>query len=117
MKHRRFFALVVLIGLSALARAQDRVNGANWPLAQKFNKEFVAQHVQEVSVSPQWIGKTDTFWYASRTATGMKYWKVDPAKKDKAPLFDHVVLAAAISEATHKPTDADTLRLDRLVVA
>ena len=49
--------------------------------------------------------------------TGTQYWKVDPAKKEKTPLFDHVALAAALSEASKKPLDADTLRLDRVVVA
>ena len=117
MMHRRLFAIVIIVGLGTLARGQDRVTGANYPLAQKFNREFVSQHVQEASVSPQWIGKTDVFWYSSRTATGMKYWKVDAAKKEKSPLFDHVVLAAALSEATHKPLDAETLRLDRLTVS
>jgi dienelactone hydrolase len=73
--------------------------------------------VREVSVAPQWIGKTDTFWYSVRTSTGMRYWKVDPTKKGKAPLFDHALLAAALSEASKKPLDADTLRLDRVVVA
>ena len=42
------------------------------------------------TVAPQWIGKTDAFWYAARTATGTRYWKVDPAKKEKVPLFDHI---------------------------
>jgi dipeptidyl aminopeptidase/acylaminoacyl peptidase len=107
-------AFVVLV---RLAPAQDRVTGANYPLAQKFNSEFVGQHVQVAGVLPQWIGKTDTFWYAARTATGNRYWKVDPAKKDKGPLFDHAVLAAALSEAGKKPLDAETLRLDRATVS
>ena len=67
--------------------------------------------------SPQWIGKTDSFWYASRAPTGTRYWKVDPTKKEKLPLFDHVVLAAALSEAAKKPLDGDTLRIDRAVVS
>jgi dipeptidyl aminopeptidase/acylaminoacyl peptidase len=115
----RYHALsaVLFVALATTSPAQDRVTGANYPLAQKFNKDFVAQHVQESSVAPQWIGKTDVFWYASRTPTGTRYWKVDPAKKDKSPLFDHVALAAALSEAAKKPLDRDTLRIDRAVVA
>ena len=100
----RYHALsaVLFVALATTAPAQDRITGANYPLAQKFNKDFVAQHVQESSVAPQWIGKTDVFWYAARTPTGTRYWKVDPAKKEKAPLFDHVALAAALSEAVEE---------------
>jgi hypothetical protein len=108
---------IFLIALAPLVTAQERITGANYPLAQKFNKDFVAQHVREVAVTPQWIGKTDTFWYSVRTPTGTRYWKVDPTKKERGPLFDHVLFASALSEASKKPLDADTLRLDRVVVA
>ncbi|MCP5972583.1 hypothetical protein NL361_27485, partial [Klebsiella pneumoniae] len=88
---------VGLAVLPALVSAQDRpaaepapfrVVGANYPLAQKFNADFIRQHVQTVNATPRWIGTTDVFWYAAETPTGVRYWKVDPAKKEKAPLFD-----------------------------
>ncbi|MBP3960850.1 prolyl oligopeptidase family serine peptidase [Gemmata sp. G18] len=108
---------IFVIALAPLVSAQERITGANYPLAQKFDRDFVTRHVQEASVAPQWIGKSDTFWYAARTATGNRYWRVDPTKKERAPLFDHVALASALSEASKKPLDGDTLRLDRVVVA
>ncbi|QJX00224.1 S9 family peptidase [Frigoriglobus tundricola] len=117
MTGHRALGAIVLIVLAPFVTAQERVTGANYPLAQKFNKDFVAQHVREAAVTPQWIGKTDNFWYSLRTATGTRYWHVDPVKKEKVPLFDHVALAAALSEASKKPLDSDTLRLDRVVVA
>lgn len=126
MKTRTLFAVVAAAALPAAAFAQDRpavddkpvrVTGANYPLAQKFNAEFVAQHVQTANVSPRWVGTTDVFWYAAATPTGTRYWKVDPAKKEKVPLFDHVTLAAKLSEASKKPTDAETLRLSNPALA
>ena len=87
MTRRHALVAVFLIALAPLLTAQERITGANYPLAQKFNKDFVAQHVREVSVTPQWIGKTDAFWYAVRTATGNRYWRVDPTKKEKTALF------------------------------
>lgn len=117
MTRRHAFVAIFVIALAPLVSAQERITGANYPLAQKFNKDFVAQHAREVTVAPQWIGKTDVFWYSIRTTTGTRYWRVDPAKKEKAPLFDHVALAAVLSEASKKPLDGDTLRLDRVVVA
>lgn len=115
-RHHALVAIFV-IAVAPIVTAQERITGANYPLAQKFNKEFVAQHVREASVAPQWIGKADAFWYAARTAAGTRYWKVDAAKKEKAPLFDHGALAAALSEASKKPLDADTFRIDRVTVA
>jgi dipeptidyl-peptidase-4 len=116
MRHLTLSALFIA-GIAAFAPAQDRIAGANYPLAQKFNKEFIAQHVQEASVTPQWIGKTDVFWYSAKTSTGNRYWKVDPAKKEKTALFDHVALAAALSEMAKKPLDSETLQLNRVEVA
>ena len=112
MTRRPVLVAIFLIALAPLTRAQDRVTGANYPLAQKFDREFVARHVQEANVSPQWIGKTDVFWYAARTASGTRFWRVDPTKKERVALFDHAVLAAALSEASKKPLDGDTLKLD-----
>ncbi|HSQ55462.1 MAG TPA: DPP IV N-terminal domain-containing protein [Gemmata sp.] len=117
MKRHHALVAIFLIALAPLVSAQDRIAGANYPQAQKFNKEFIAQHLQEVTVSPQWIGKTDVFWYAARGNTGTHYWKVDPEKKEKTPLFDHVALSAALSEASKKPLDHDTLRLENVTVA
>jgi dipeptidyl aminopeptidase/acylaminoacyl peptidase len=110
-------AALCFLGLVAFTPAEERISGANYPLAQKFNRDFIAQHVQEASVVPMWIGKSDQFWYAARTATGTRYWKVDPVKKEKSPLFDHVALAAALSELAKKPLDGGSLRLDRLEMA
>ncbi len=111
MTHRPLTAAALLVALVACAHAQDRVTGANYPLAQKFNREFISQHVQEARVAPQWIGKTDVFWYSARNANGTKFWKVDPAKKERTPLFDHVALASQLSELSKKPLEAESLRV------
>jgi dipeptidyl aminopeptidase/acylaminoacyl peptidase len=117
MTRRLTLAALFLASLAAFATAQDRITGANYPLAQKFNKDFVSQHVQEVKVFPKWIGKTDVFWYSARSATGTRFWKVDPAKTEKTPLFDHIKFAASLSELAKKPLDGDTLQIDRVTMA
>jgi dipeptidyl-peptidase-4 len=108
------FAVVYLASVAAPAAEPEKVTGANYPLAMKFTREFVAQHVPEggsVLVNPKWIGKTDVFWYSIRTPNGTRYWKVDPEKKSKVPLFDAARLAGQLSELSQKPTDAATLKL------
>ena len=115
---RRVYFLVLLGGLVAsVAQAdQEKVTGANYALAAKFSRDFIRQNVQEATVFPQWIGKTDQFWYAVRTAHGVRYWRVDPARRMKDPLFDVAALSAQLSEAAQKPVDTDTLSLERVTV-
>ena len=105
---RLLLVFAMFAGVSACAPAAEleKVVGANWPQAKKFTKEFVDQHVHTTTIAPVFLGKTDLFWYAVRTPEGTKYWKVDPAKKSKVPLFDHAKLLAQLSEQAQKPLDA-----------
>jgi len=48
------------LALAASAAGQERVVGANYPLAQKFDRDFVTRHVQEASVSPPFAYSTIT---------------------------------------------------------
>ena len=45
------------------AEAQIPVQGANFKQAYKYSSEFLRQFVYTGSVTPNWIGKTDSFWY------------------------------------------------------
>ncbi|HEX3147842.1 MAG TPA: DPP IV N-terminal domain-containing protein [Gemmataceae bacterium] len=113
----RALALVcVLLAVSPAVAEMEKVTGANYPLAAKFNQAFIQQHVQEASVFPTFIGKTDQFWYSVRTPNGTKYWRIDPTRKSKEALFDTAKLAAQLSELVQKPIDTDTLELSRVTV-
>ncbi|HET6576391.1 MAG TPA: DPP IV N-terminal domain-containing protein [Fimbriiglobus sp.] len=112
--HLGLVAAFVTLATIAPAADPQKVTGANYPLAMKFSREFVAQHVPEGGsslVSPRWLGKTDVFWYEIRTPAGVRYWKVDCEKKSRVPLLDTGTLAARLSELSRKPTDEATLKL------
>src|SRR4051812_48021185 len=96
-RSRFLFVLLVIAGSGTASQAADlpKAAGANWAQAKKFTREFVDQHVQTANVVPVFIGKTDQFWYAARTTDGTKYWRVDPDKRTKTPLFDHAKLISA----------------------
>ena len=111
------FTAFVALAVTAHAAERDKVVGANWSQAKKFSGEFVAQHVHTASIAPVFIGKTDLFWYSVRTPEGLKYWKVDPAKKSKTPLFDHAKLLAQLSEQAQKPLDAATFAITNTSVS
>ena len=108
--------LTVLLAAS-LARAADtqpgQVTHANYKQAFHFNSDFIGQFVYSTGVAPQWIGKTDAFWYSYRTNRGTDYWRVDPKSATKTPLFDRAKLATQLAELTHTPIDPIQLPLTR----
>ncbi len=105
----------VLLLLAALAPARGDVSPeaprANYKQALKYGKTNLDPLSYSTVVTPGWIGKTDTFWYSYRTSKGNSFWRVDPAKKSKTPLFDRDKLAAQLAELSRKPAEAINLPL------
>lgn len=115
MRHVACAALVVCL-FAGIVSAQEPIFGANYPQAGKYSREFIEQHVQVASVLPRFIGKTDQFFYGIRTPDGIRYYRVDPTRKVKEPLFDAAKLAAQLSEAVQKPLDTATMRIASVTV-
>lgn len=112
----RGLMLVTLLALPGAVAADSNpepVQGANYKLAFQYSRSNLQPFAYSTSVRPGWIGKTDSFWYAYRTSKGTTYYRVDPEKKTKQPLFDHVKLAAQLSIATKTAQDAEKLPLTR----
>src|SRR5207247_5065572 len=63
------------------------------------------------AVQPNWIGKSDSFWYQYNTSKGKQWYKVNAREATKEPLFDRVKLGAQLSEAVRKPLDPHQLPL------
>ncbi len=116
---RRYYgvALTILLAAAISLRARDsepdRIVHANYKQAFHYNSDFLRQFIYSTSVSPQWIGKTDVFWYAYRTSRGTDYWRVDSKAATKTPLFDRAKLATQLSELTQNPIDPVQLPLTR----
>jgi hypothetical protein len=106
--------LAATLSLQAADSQPDRITHANYKQAFHFNGDFIGKFVYSTSVLPQWIGKTDAFWYSYRTSHGTNYWRVDPKSATKTPLFDHAKLATQLAELTHKPIDPIQLPLTRV---
>ncbi len=104
--------LVVLGGGSVWADSQP-VHGANYPLVTKFSNSNLRQFVYDSTVTPNWIGKSDAFWYSFRTSAGTKYYRVNPKTCVREPLFDQSKLAAQLSEMVQKPLEALELPITR----
>ncbi len=105
----RLAGLIVFTALIAGGVAQNNGNHANWPQAERFSTEQLRPYLYSSSVTPAWINKGDTFWYAWRNREGQNYWLVDAKARAKKPLFDHSKMAALLSEAVKKPVLAKDL--------
>lgn len=106
-------ALLVVAGPARAGSDPMPVHGANYPLAAKFSNSNLRQFVYDTSVVPNWIGKSDSFWYSYRTSAGTTFYRVDPKTKTRTPLFDQAKLAAQLSEMVQKPLEPTTLPIAR----
>lgn len=115
-KNLRLLGLLVATGLmfSLVASAQTPTRVvANYKQANRYSDAFLKQFTYSTAVEPQWIGKSDAFWYEYRTSKGKQWYKVTPGQAKKEPLFDRVKLAAQLSEQVRKPLDPLTLPVTR----
>lgn len=108
---------LAVMPVSLWSAEPEKVKQANYANAFKYSREFVQQFTYDTSVTPNWIGKTDNFWYVYRTSKGTTYYKVYPANKSKELLFDHAKLAALLSEQSKKPMEAHAIALSRVTLS
>lgn len=60
-------------------------------------------------VRPSWLKDGNRFWYRNKTGTGAEFILVDPVAATRAPLFDHVRLARAMTLAGDTAFEAHKL--------
>ncbi len=101
-------ALLVLPAFAEPAKPR-----ADYAAAARFGSKALAPMIHSTAVTPGFVGKTDTFWYAYRTSAGTSYWIVDPEKKTRSPLFDHDKLASQLAELSRRPAEAGSLPIIR----
>jgi dipeptidyl-peptidase 4 len=100
---------LTVLSAAGLRAQQTHVNRANWTLADKFTPEALRPILYSSSVSPHWIGKTDSMWYNWKDHTGSAFYLVVPSLKVRRPLFDQVKMAAALTAASGHAYDAYNL--------
>jgi dipeptidyl-peptidase 4 len=106
-------ALCVAAGLFALvavtAGAQEHSNKANWELAETFSAANLRSRLYTNSVSPHWLGQSDSLCYDWKDHNGSTFFLVVPTTKMKKPLFDQVKMASQLSDLSHHAHDAQNL--------
>ncbi len=90
-------ALVLGCVLTTAGMAQGKqLTTEDYAHAEKFLNYNVNPLVYHSVASPTWL-PDGRFWYRDRGADGITFTLVDPAKGTKAPAFDHVKLANALT--------------------
>lgn len=97
---------VLLLSCALQAIAQGTLE--DYQRAQRFLPGNLRHQVFIADVRPNWIEKTNRFWYHRVGPKGAEFVLVDADHNTAAPAFDHEKLAAALSRTTkreYKPTE------------
>ncbi len=109
--HRLWLLLTAILIIAAIpAAAQGTLE--DYQRAQSFLPGNLRHKVFMGDVAPNWIEKTNRFWYRSTSAKGTEFILVDAAQNTSAPAFDHARLAEALSSASHRTYQATELPFD-----
>jgi dipeptidyl aminopeptidase/acylaminoacyl peptidase len=84
---------------------------ANFELAERFTTQKMEKLIGSITVDPNWIENTDSFWYEYETATGKQWLFVDIPERLQRDLFDRETLAGKLSEEFKRPFNAADLDL------
>lgn len=77
--------------------------------AEQFFMSKVQKLMFRIEIRPNWIGKSDRFWYLNKTRDGNEFIFIDPKKKKRRLAFDHEKLALSLSKADEKEYKANKL--------
>lgn len=113
MKNWLVFLVSIFLVLSSSLFAQK----ANFELADKFTSDKMKKMIGSTSVRPNWIEKSDVFWYNYKTSDGTNYYIVDANKKSKKRMFDNDELASQLTMITHYPYNAKELPIKNIEFA
>lgn len=97
-----------VLSLSATAQQGKTFTDKDYERAEKFMSYNTEPFIDKSTLRPNWL-TGDRFWYQTTSAQGTEFILVDPAKKGKAPAFDHQKMATALSTAAGTSYQANKL--------
>jgi hypothetical protein len=106
-----------LLAAPALAQGGDPASTvhANWELANKFSSAKLRPIIYSSSVTPRWLGQSDSLCYNWKDHDGSRFLLVVAGTRSRQPLFDQVKLAAQLSTLSHHAHDPGDLPFTSLV--
>ena len=88
------FAMLFLVAAISFGTETIPVTKANYKLPARFTPNKMGKMVFSTSVDAHWLKHSNRFWYVFETTAGKTFNIVDPAKRQKRPLFDNIRMAA-----------------------
>lgn len=85
------------------------IHHANYQLAARWTASKTGKLIFDSAVTPHWLALSDRFWYSYETASGRRFYLVDPKARVRKPLFDNAELAASLTRIALMPYDAQHL--------
>jgi dipeptidyl-peptidase-4 len=99
-----------LCSASGMAQQPRQYTAQEYAAAERFMGYNVSPLAYKGVVRAQWLDD-GRFWYREADSSGMTYILVDPAKGTRAPAFDQVKLAAALSAVSNGAIKDDARHL------
>lgn len=108
-KSGSWLVLAAVLGvLPSVVAAQGGALG-DYQHAESFLPGNLQRHMYVADVQPNWVGKTNRFWYLKIGPTGKHFILVDAERNTQGPAFDQTRLAAGLSGASGKTYTASDL--------
>lgn len=82
--------------------------------AEKFTSEKLQTMLFSTTVNPHWMENGTTFWYQYKTSDGTFWYVVNPATRQKTPLWDRDEIASQLTMIVKDPFDARHLPISNL---
>ena len=116
--------ILLVISLSAYSSlagaAAELINSSSeasdYAGAEQFIPVNAVASMFNVSVDPNWIPSTQSFWYLKTGRNGQEFILVDVQNKTKMPVFNHTLLARSLSSAVGEPIDPAYLPFAEITV-
>lgn len=110
------FAIPSAFDVKAQSPAPRQLSADEYARAESFLAANTTPLVSGIAGRPTWIAD-GRFWYRATTNNGAEFLLVNPARRTRTPLFDHVKLAAQLSSAAGVSVVADRLPFQTLNLA
>ncbi|MGA8344743.1 MAG: DPP IV N-terminal domain-containing protein [Candidatus Sulfotelmatobacter sp.] len=94
--------IISVVCFFALHYALAQGSLEDYQRAQRFLPGNLRHVVFPADVEPHWIEKTNRFWYRRVGPKGTEFVLVDAGQNTSGPAFDHVQLAAKVSQVTKR---------------
>lgn len=91
----------------------SQVTWEDYARAERFLPQNIGKLAFRLSITSNWAGRDDCFWYKVHTREGKYFVFVDPDAGVRRDAFDHVRLAAELSRATRRAYVHTHLPFDR----